>query len=127
MHTYSICFQLFPFKHRLIADKTVSFKILQLRFACLPTPEQGEARTLWQSLDSGANLPKLVVAQEDADEYRMILNEVKTYVQEMYIKFITGQANLDSDWDTYMNTLNGMDLPYATECMQKAYNAYQNR
>lgn len=39
MHTYSICFQLFPFKHRLIADKTVSFKILQLRFACLPTPE----------------------------------------------------------------------------------------
>ena len=45
----------------------------------------------------------------------------------MYIKFITGQANLDSDWDTYMNTLNGMDLPYATECMQKAYNAYQNR
>ena len=90
-------------------------------------PEQGEARTLWQSLDSGANLPKLVVAQEDAYEYRMILNEVKTYVQEMYIKFITGQANLDSDWDTYMNTLNGMDLPYATECMQKAYNAYQNR
>lgn len=90
-------------------------------------PEQGEARTLWQSLDSGANLPKLVVAQEDANEYRMILNEVKTYVQEMYIKFITGQANLDSDWDTYMNTLNGMDLPYATECMQKAYNAYQNR
>ena len=90
-------------------------------------PEQGEARTLWQSLDSGANQPKLVVAQEDADEYRMILNEVKTYVQEMYIKFITGQANLDSDWDTYMNTLNGMDLPYATECMQKAYNAYQNR
>ena len=90
-------------------------------------PEQGEARTLWQSLDSGANLPKLVVAQEDADEYRMILNEVKTYVQEMYIKFITGQANPETAWDTYMNTLNGMDLPYATECMQKAYNAYQNR
>ena len=39
MLTYSICFQLFPFKHRLIADKTVSFKILQLRFACPPTNE----------------------------------------------------------------------------------------
>ena len=34
MHTYSICFQLFPFKHCLIADKTASFKVLQLRFAC---------------------------------------------------------------------------------------------
>ena len=41
VHTYSICFQLFPFKHRLIADKTVSFKILQLRFACLPTKAGG--------------------------------------------------------------------------------------
>lgn len=34
MHTYSICFQLFPFKHRLIADKTASIKVFQLRFAC---------------------------------------------------------------------------------------------
>ena len=34
MHTYSICFQLFPVNHRLIADKTASFKVLQLRFAC---------------------------------------------------------------------------------------------
>lgn len=34
MHTYSICFQLFPFKRRLIANKTASFKVLQLRFAC---------------------------------------------------------------------------------------------
>lgn len=90
-------------------------------------PEQGEARNLWQSLDPGVNLPKLTVAPESASEYRMILNEVKTYVQEMYIKFITGQASLDSDWDTYLNTLNGMDLPYATECMAKAYEAFENR
>lgn len=38
MHTYSICFQLFPFKRRLIANKTASFKVLQLRFACPVTP-----------------------------------------------------------------------------------------
>lgn len=90
-------------------------------------PEQGEARDLWQGLNPGATLPKLTVAKEDANEYRMILNEVKTYVQEMYIKFVTGNANLESDWDTYVNTLNGMNLPYATECMTKAYEAYQKR
>jgi putative aldouronate transport system substrate-binding protein len=90
-------------------------------------PEQGEARDLWQGLNPGATLPKMTVAKENANEYRMILNEVKTYVQEMYIKFVTGQANLETDWDTYVNTLNGMDLPYATECMTKAYEAYQNR
>lgn len=90
-------------------------------------PEQGEARDLWQSLDSGATLPKLAVAKESANEYRMIMNEVKTYVQESYIQFVTGQANLESDWDTYVNTLNGMDLEYATECMAKAYESYQTR
>lgn len=39
MHTYSIFFQLFPFKRRLIADKTASFKVLQLRFTCPVTAD----------------------------------------------------------------------------------------
>ncbi len=90
-------------------------------------PEQGAARSLWQSLDSGATLPKIVVDKEVANEYRMILNDVQTFVQESYIKFVTGQSNLEGDWDTYLNTLKGMDLSYAVECVSNAYNAFQNR
>ena len=90
-------------------------------------PEQGAARSLWQSLEAGATLPKLVVDKEVANEYHMILNDVQTFVQESYIKFVTGQSNLDSDWETYLSTLNGMDLPYAVECVTNAYNAFQNR
>lgn len=39
MYTYSIYFQIFPFRRRLIADKTASFKVLQLRFACPVTQD----------------------------------------------------------------------------------------
>lgn len=90
-------------------------------------PEQAAARSLWQSLDKGATLPKLTVSKDRANEYRMIMNEVQTYVQEMYIKFITGQANLDSDWDTYVNTIKGMGIDNATSAMQEAYTAFMNR
>lgn len=54
MYTYSICFQLFPFKHRLIADKTASFKVLQLRYACLPTDKLLPDRFL---LKTGQSIP----------------------------------------------------------------------
>jgi putative aldouronate transport system substrate-binding protein len=57
----------------------------------------------------------------------MIMNEVQTYIQEMYIKFITGQANLDSDWDTYVNTIKGMGIENATQWVQDAYTAFMNR
>ncbi len=90
-------------------------------------PEQGAARSLWQSLSQGVNLPKLVVAKEHANDYRMIMTEVQTYTQEMYIKFITGQANLDSDWTTYVNTIKGMGIDDATQWVQEAYTAYMNR
>lgn len=90
-------------------------------------PEQAVARERWLDADSGINLPKLTVAAEEQSDYNMIMNEVGTYVQEMYIKFITGQANLDSDWDSYVNTLNGMGLETATKYMQTAYDAYKAR
>lgn len=63
MHTYSICFQLFPFKHRLIADKTVSFKILQLRFACLPT--------ILSPLNVGSNNHFVLPPHSIADVFKM--------------------------------------------------------
>ena len=53
--------------------------------------------------------------------------EDEDFIQEMYIKFITGQANLDSDWDTYVNTIKGMGIENATQWVQDAYTAFMNR
>lgn len=90
-------------------------------------PEQAVATDRWLDAEQGVNLPRLTVAAEEQSDYNMIMNEVNTYVQEMYIKFITGQANLESDWDSYVNTLNGMGLDTATKYVQTAYDLYKAR
>lgn len=90
-------------------------------------PEQAVARERWLAAESGVNLPKLTVAAEDQNDYNMIMNEINTYVQEMCIKFITGQADLEGDWASYVSTLNGMGLETVTQYMTTAYELYQAR
>ena len=73
------------------------------------------------------NMPKLTVAGENQNDFNMIMNDVTTYVQEMYIQFITGQADLEADWETYVNTINGMGLETALQYESEAYELYQAR
>lgn len=90
-------------------------------------PEQGTARDTWLDADSGVNIPRLTVATENQSDFNMIMNDVTTYVQEMYIQLITGQASLENDWETYVNTVNGMGMDIALQYERDAYQLYQQR
>ena len=90
-------------------------------------PEQATARDTWLDADLSQNMPKLTVAGENQNDFNMIMNDVTTYVQEMYIQFITGQADLEADWETYVNTINGMGLETALQYESEAYELYQAR
>lgn len=90
-------------------------------------PEQSTARETWLDADLSQNMPKLTVASENQNDFNMIMNDVNTYVQEMYIQFITGQADLDADWETYVSTINGMGLETALQYENEAYELYQAR
>lgn len=72
-------------------------------------------------------MPRVTVAADVQSDYSMLMNDIDTYVQEMYVKFISGQASLDTDWESYVNTLNGMGLETATQYMADAYAKYQQR
>ena len=113
--------------------------MLQLRVVCnqiredsyvpmvTTLPEQAVARERWLDADWGVNIPRLNVAADVQSDYTMLMNDITTYVQEMYIQFITGQASLDTDWESYVNGLNGMGLETATQYMADAYALYQQR
>ena len=90
-------------------------------------PEQLSARNTWLDADAGVALPRVTVAADVQSDYSMLMNDIDTYVQEMYVKFISGQASLDTDWESYVNTLNGMGLETATQYMADAYAKYQQR
>lgn len=90
-------------------------------------PEQREARNTWLDAVDGVNLPYLTVDPDVQSDYTMLMNDITTYVQETYIQFITGQVDLESGWESYVNTLNGMGLETATQYMADAYALYQQR
>ena len=90
-------------------------------------PEQKVARETWMNAGTGVTLPRLSLPAEVQSNYTMLMNDINTYVQEMYVRFITGQADIESEWETYINTINGMGVETATQYMADAYANYQQR
>jgi putative aldouronate transport system substrate-binding protein len=72
-------------------------------------------------------IPPLTFSDADAKVITEVQLSVKTYVDEMLVKFITGDANIDTDWDTYLKTLDSQGLPQLLELTQKAYEQTQTK
>ena len=53
-----------------------------------------------------------------------IRDSITTYLKQARAQFITGELDLDKDWDTYVNTLNQMNLGRLLEIEQAAYDRY---
>lgn len=93
----------------------------------LSLPEQSEANRIWAQGDTCMMLPNLELTSEKNDEYNKIMNEIKTYVDENQIKFITGSLDVDKDFDKYAEQIRSMKIDTATAYMQEAYSAYESR
>ena len=69
----------------------------------------------------------VTIASEDSSEFANIMSEISTYVDEMKIKFVTGQVDLDSGFEEYMSTLDKMGIDRAKEIYQKALDEFNAR
>jgi putative aldouronate transport system substrate-binding protein len=68
-------------------------------------------------------VPPLYFAEADAQEVAEVGSTLESYVEEMMARFITGDANLDTEWETYLQTLEQQGLPRYLELLQTAYDA----
>jgi putative aldouronate transport system substrate-binding protein len=68
-------------------------------------------------------IPPLSFDDDASRELTEAQLSVKTYIDEMLIRFITGDADIDSEWDSYLETLNSQGLPQLLSIYQKAYDA----
>ncbi len=66
-------------------------------------------------------LPPLYFSEADAQEVAELEASLKKYTDEMTARFINGDANLDTDWDTYVQTLDQSGLTRYLEIQQKTY------
>lgn len=74
-------------------------------------------------LDSALYLPGVSLTEEESEIKTSIMTDVDTYVDEMVLKFIIGTESLDN-WDSFVATVEGMNLKDATAAVQSAYDRY---
>lgn len=62
----------------------------------------------------------------ESDEISVILTSIRTYIQEMSLKFVTGEESIDK-FDEFLEELDRMGLPRLLEIQQAAYDRFLNR
>ncbi len=92
-----------------------------------PTEQQKNAQLEWMKTNMGEHLvPPISVLPEETDADANTMANVKTYVDEMIIKFITGEASIDK-FDEYLEQVDKFGLQESKKFRQAAYERYQNR
>jgi len=87
-------------------------------------PELKEAINLWAQTDYGKYvLPPVSATSEEASELAKIINNIKTYSEEMESKFITGAISIN-EFDSYVKQLKAFGIERAIEIKQACYDRY---
>jgi len=66
-------------------------------------------------------LPPLIYEDKKYEEMADLKAVIEPYVDEMFARFITGDADIDADWNKYIEELKQMGLDRMLEIMQEAY------
>lgn len=104
------------------------YRILDRNWFTYPD-EAIDAMYIWEASSTGeGELPEpfLTMTPEEGEEYTALMADIKTYVDECCVKFITGEMALDQ-WDSYCDTLDRMNIGRAIELKQAAYARYLAR
>lgn len=68
-------------------------------------------------------LPPLFYTNEQSAELAVLNKTINDFVNEMIVRFVTNDANLDKDWDAYLKNLESMNLAKFLSIHQQAYDA----
>lgn len=90
-------------------------------------PEQQAAMEIWMDNDAAKyKLPRISISEDSISEYSSLLSDLKTYRDEMTIKFVRGTESLDG-FDKYLETLDVMGVSRVQEIVQVAVDEYYAR
>ena len=64
----------------------------------------------------------MTLTQDEQDIYNDAYADIDGYITEMTAKFITGELNIEENWDKYLTDLDKMGLTDVIKVYQDAYN-----
>lgn len=85
-----------------------------------------DANELWYTADNSLLLPLLNLTESESKQLASIMNEVETYYEENFFKFIMGTESLDN-FDKYVETIQQMGIEEAIAIQQAAYDRYMSK
>lgn len=91
---------------------------------------QKETVNVWGSGSSNGakhQVPAITPTADESKEFATIMNQIETYRDEMTLKFMFGDEDIDTGWDTYVKTIKDMGIDRAEEIENAAYTRYKNR
>lgn len=71
--------------------------------------------------------PAFTPTEEESKRTNAILTDINKYITEMRVNFVTGNANFESDWENYVNTLDRMGAQDYLEIRRAQYERYMNQ
>lgn len=88
-------------------------------------PQQQAALAKWSDTSAvDYFVPNISVAEEDQAEYNKLWADIDTYISEMFVKYITGQASLDDYETEYLGQLEKMGIDRVIELQQNALDVF---
>lgn len=87
-----------------------------------------ESMEVWTSMGYDKKLPTLSYTVDESTEYAGISTEISTYVNQEFLKFVVGEAELNqANWDAFVAQVESMQLDRMLEIQQAAYDRYLKR
>ncbi|WP_094092802.1 ABC transporter substrate-binding protein [Paenibacillus physcomitrellae] len=84
-----------------------------------------EATLLYEGKEPKELFPfwSIWVDPSETDELSMLQTNIKNYIDQNTLQFITGSKDLNKDWDSYVSGLDKLQLSRYLEILQKAYDS----
>ena len=109
-----------------------SFMLQSNAFANLywSQPQQVDATNKWTiyAQEAAANPWKLggTLTAEETSDTATAITDIGTYVNEMFVKFLTGKEDIDASWDSYIAQLDKLGIQDVLAVYQTAEDRYNN-
>lgn len=91
------------------------------------TQAQADANDIWNSNRNSSQKYYGDMTGDENTQYSAVYNDIDTYISNMAVSFMTGAADVDSEWDTFVSTIESMGIDQCIEIKQAAYDRYCSR
>lgn len=89
-------------------------------------PQQTEAIKTWTTETEKYMMPEVYPTADEMSEISTLMNDITSYVNEMYFKFMFGNEKIEN-MDAYYAQLKKLNVEKAISLYQKAYDRFQKR